>query len=94
MQLARVLQQAQELLLVRASRPRGPERAGLEEPPSPARGPQALPPPEDVLVPQVEQQEPERAPRAVAQLPSPPLLSRRVRIPRRFRRPLHPSGAA
>lgn len=90
----RDLVQLQEPQLERASPPLGPEHAGLEEPSVPARGPRALPPPEDVLVRQVEQQELERVPRAGVQPLSRRPLSRRVRIPRRFRRPLHPSGAA
>ena len=90
----RDLLQAQVPPWARASRPRGPEHAGLQEPPPKVPGPQALPPQEDALVRQVEQLEPGLAPQACAQPLSPRLLLPRVRIPPRFRRPLHPEGDA
>ena len=91
----RSLVHAQEPQPERASPPRGPWLAGLEEPLAKAPVPQALPPPEDALVRQVQQQEPGRlAPQADAQPPSLPLLWRCARIQRRSRRLLHPSGGA
>jgi len=75
------------------SQPRVPEHVVLPEPPL-VLGPPASPPQVDGPT-QAEQQQ-ERLPeeQAFAKLPSPPLLSPSVRLPPRFRRPLHPAGEA
>jgi len=92
---ARDLVQARVPRLARVSRPLVLEHAGLEEPPPRARGPEALPPRADALRElRVQQREMQLEARADAQPLSPRLPWRRVRLRRRFRRPLHPAGAA
>ena len=88
----RVLLQVQESGPARASRPLVLEHAGLEEAPPRAPGPEASLPPMDAR--QVQQRELQLEERAGVLPLSRRLLSRRDRLQRRFRRPLHPSGAA
>lgn len=84
-----------ELGLARALRPLVLEHGGLEKAARQVRGREASLPPADALRAQLEQQrELQSEARADAQPLSPRLLSRRVRLPQRFRRPLRPSGAA
>jgi hypothetical protein len=94
---------AQELWLARAphakalrarvSQPRAPEHVVLPEPPL-VLGPPASPPQVDGPTQAKQQQEPLQEEQAFAKLPSPLLLSPSVRLPPRFRRPLHPAGDA
>jgi len=94
-QLVSALQQAQEPELARVWRPLVLEHAGLEEPPSAARGPEAsLPRVDAQLAREVQPRELQLEARVGAQPLWPRLLSRRVRLRQRFRRPPHPSSGA
>lgn len=89
--LARV--QHAKALRARVSQPRVPEHVVLREPLL-VPGPPASPPQVDGPTQAEQQQEPLRQEQASAKLPSPLLLSPSVRLPLRFRRPLHPEGDA
>jgi hypothetical protein len=80
-------------LWARVSQPRVPEHVVLPEPPL-VLGPPAWPPQVDEPGQAEQQQEPLPEELAFAKLPSPLLLSPSVRLPPRFRRPLHPANGA
>jgi hypothetical protein len=82
-----------EVLLEQVSLPQAPAHVELEEPPR-ALGPLASPPPVGAPAQPEEQREPLQEPVAAAKRPSPQLLSPSVRLPPRFRRPLHPADDA
>jgi hypothetical protein len=90
--------QARELQLMAVLRarvllPQAPAHVELEEPPR-ALEPLASPPPVGAPAQPEEQREPLQEPVAAAKRPSPQLLSPSVRLPPRFRRPLHPADDA
>jgi hypothetical protein len=70
-----------------------PQHVVLPEPPL-VLEPPAWPPQVDEPGQAEQQQEPLPEELAFAKLPSPLLLSPSVRLPRRFRRPLHPANGA
>jgi len=78
-------------LRARVSQPRVLEHVVLPEPPLALRPP-ASPPQVDGPTQAEQQQEPLPEELAFAKLPSPLLLSPSVRLPLRFRRPLHPAN--